>query len=155
MNEKFQPRNRITILAGIVILIGTISRLIYWQTYPLKWKLHAVFNPIEFGTINYISDFSGYAPTRLPFFDVFSAGFYIFFSPLVGVKALSIFNLVISIASLFFFYFAVSRLFNRKLGLFSTIMYSLYPKSSQLAAVGFPEASSIGFISFCFYVFRL
>jgi hypothetical protein len=142
-------------LAGIVILLGIFSRLFYWQTYPLKWKLHAVFNPIEFSTVGYISDFIGYAPTRLPFFDVFSAIFYVVFSPLFGTRALSVFNLTISIVSLVFFYLAVSKLFSREVGLFSTIIYSLYPKSSQLAAVGFPEASSIGFIAISLYILSI
>jgi 4-amino-4-deoxy-L-arabinose transferase-like glycosyltransferase len=140
-------------LVFAVVSTGVIFRIVYWLTYPPKWKLFAVFTPIyQVSPIRYMSDFTGYATTRLPFFDVLSAVFYLPMGPILGVRALSVFNMSITILSIPVFYLAISRLFNRRIGSSATILYSLYPKFVQLTATGFPEAASVAAISFSLFI---
>lgn len=132
---------------------GVGVRLLFWVIYPEIWKLTAVFNVFEQGLIPYTADFTSYKPSRMPFFDAFSAVFYPFLSPLVGVKSLVVFNLVVAFVAIPAFYFAVSKLFSERIAIPATILFALYPKYIVLTSSGLPEAASISFLALMLYAY--
>jgi hypothetical protein len=137
----------------LITFLGILTRIIYWAIYPLNWKLHASFNVFEMGVIPYLSNFSGYKPGRMPFFDAFSAAFYLPFSNLLGAKALVVFNIFVTSAAIPIFYFAVKRLFSSNIAIPATILFALYPKYIVLTSTGLPEAASVSFLVLGLYAF--
>jgi hypothetical protein len=136
---------------AVIVLLGTFARLAYWYIYPPVWKLYAVYNVFELPLLAYISDFQGYSPWRMPFYDVFAAAVYLPMSEFIGYHALPVFNVIVSIISLPFLYLATKNIYNRRIALFALTLYALYPKGLVLAGIGLPEASGIGFVVFAFY----
>jgi hypothetical protein len=153
VDNRFNRLNDISSSLLLITSFGIVARIIYWAAYPLNWKLHAVFNVFELGTVTYLSNFSGYKPGRMPFFDAFSAIFYVPFSQLVGVKALVVFNLVITFAAIPAFYIATSRLFSSNVATPATLLFALYPKYIVLTSTGLPEAAAVSFLALALYGF--
>lgn len=137
----------------LLVILGSIIRIIYWSIYPPIYKLHAVFTPLDGSPIAYASDFQSYIAVRMPFYDILSSVFYLPFAELFGVKALSVFAVVITIVSLPVFYLVVKSLFDSQIATYSLILYALYPKFAVLAGQGFPEAASVAFVIFSLYAF--
>lgn len=144
-------RDRLFQAALALIVAGVVLRIAFWWLYPPIYKLHAVFTPLEMSALVYLSDFESYMAVRMPFYDVLAAAFYVPTAWLFGVKATKIFALVVSAASLPFFYGAVARLFDRRVGLGALVLFALYPKMLVLTGQGFPEAASAGFIAVSLY----
>lgn len=145
-----QDRLRVPLL---LILLGSITRITYWNTYPPIYKLHAVFTPIDGSPLAYASNFQSYIAVRMPFYDIISSVFYLPFAELLGVKALSAFAVIITIISLPIFYLVVKSLFNDGIATYALILYALYPKFAVLSGQGFPEAASVAFVIFSVYAF--
>lgn len=128
-----------------VIGIGIILRLIFWGIHPPNWRLHAVFTPRSSSIFDYVKDFQGYKPGRLPFFDVLSAFVYLPLRPLVGAKALSGLAVISSIGSLPLFYGAARRLFDRDVALYGLVLFAVHPQTLVLASEGYPEIAGTAF----------
>jgi cytochrome b len=142
-HEEINDTHKRLVIA--VIGIGIILRLIFWGIHPPNWRLHAIFTPLNTSVFEYIKDFQGYKPGRLPFFDVLSAFVYFLLHPLLGAKALSAFAVVSSVASLPLFYGATRRLFNRDVALYSLVLFAVHPQTLVLASEGYPEIASTAF----------
>nr|WP_192498378.1 glycosyltransferase family 39 protein [Halorussus halophilus] len=82
----------------------------------------------------------------MPFYDLFSALFYVPTSPFLGVRAVTVFSLIVSCVSVLVFYPAARRFFDERAALYATTLYALYPKLLVLTAKGYPEASAVGII---------
>lgn len=147
----WQSKSTIQQTAILLIGFGIFIRVAAWGILPPIWKIHAVFNPLDMPVVSYINNFEGYKPSRMPFFDVFSAGLYILFSNILGYKALSLFTLLISCLSLPIFYSAVRRLFTEQVALPGLALFVLYPKFLFLTGRGMPEAVAAGFIAISLY----
>jgi hypothetical protein len=128
-----------------VISIGIILRLIFWGIHPPNWRLHAVFTLFDTSIFDYVKDFEGYKPGRLPFFSVLSAFVYLPLRPLVGAKALSGLAVISSIGSLPLFYGAARRLFNRDVALYGLVLFAVHPQTLVLASEGYPEIAGTAF----------
>lgn len=128
-----------------VIGIGIILRLIFWGVHPPNWRLHAVFTPLNIPIFDYVKDFQGYKPGRLPFFDVLSAFVYLPLRPLVGAKALSGLAVISSIGSLPLFYGAARRLFDRDVALYGLVLFAVHPQALVLASEGYPGIAGTAF----------
>lgn len=154
LNRTFsfwQSKSTIQQTAILFIGLGVLIRVAAWGILPPTWKIHAVFNPLDMPVFDYISNFEGYKPSRMPFFDVFSAGLYIVFDNILGYKALTLFTLSISCLSLPIFYSAVRRLFTEQVALPALTLFALYPKFLFLIGRGMPEAVAAGFIAISLY----
>lgn len=134
-----------------LFLIGFLFELTFWYISPPNWRLSAVYYPLNFDPIWYISDFSGYKHSRMPFFDVISMTSWFLLSGVLEQKSLTVFNLVVSVVSLPLFYTAVSRLFNDDIATYSLVFYLLYPKRIVINSLGMPEAASVSLLVFALY----
>lgn len=128
-----------------VIGVGIVLRLIFWGIHPPNWRLHAVFTPLNTSVFDYVKNFQGYKPGRLPFFDVLSAVVYLPLRPLVGAKGLSGLAVLSSIGSLPLFYGAARRLFNRDVALYGLVLFAVHPQTLVLASEGYPEIAGTAF----------
>lgn len=79
-----------TRLVSLILVGGVMLRIAAWGILPPIWKLHAVFNPLDLPVTSYVADFRGYKPSRVPFFDVFSAWVYVPFRGVLGFRALTL-----------------------------------------------------------------
>lgn len=140
MNRLFSRR------ALAIILLGLIARIVIFWIYPPSWKLHAAFNVETLGVLKYISNFQGYKPSRMPFFDVFALAFYYPLSGVLGAKALSTFNMVVSVLSIPFFYLTAKKYITEVGAVFALTIFALYPKLIVMSVTGLPEVASVGFV---------
>lgn len=134
-----------------ITALGVLVRIAYWVIHPPVWKTNAAFNVFELGLLSYVADFAGYKPSRMPFFDAFSAFSYAVFSPLFGVKALPLFDLLLSVVAIPVFYLAVRSLFDDRVAVPASLLFALYPKLVTLTSRGMPEAASISFVALSLY----
>lgn len=134
-----------------ILLLGIAVRVGFWKTYLPIWKNHAAFNVLNGELVAYIGDFVGYVPGRLPFYDVVAAGFYVVSNGILGIRSLSFSTLVLSCLSIPLFFAAISRFYDRKVALFSTVLYAFYPKFVVFSAIGMPDAAALSFLAFTLY----
>lgn len=137
--------------AWALIWLGIGLRVLYWHLYPPIWKLHAVFNLYQVSVLEYVSNFQGYKPDRMPFFDVVSALFHYLFGGVLGVASLTLFSVLIACLSLFAFYLAAEHLFDATVATYALALFALYPKYLVLSARGMPEAASAAVVVFTVY----
>lgn len=138
-------------LAKAIIVVGIFARLLIWSIYPPSWKAHAHLYPMHVGFVQYASDFTSYVPGRLPFVNILSYVFFELTEPLLGVRGLATFTVLVSIVSLPFFYEGVRRLFEARAATFGLLLYALYPKLIVMAGRGMAEAATTAFIVFTLY----
>jgi hypothetical protein len=138
---------------GALLTAGILVRLVLWAVFPPIWKTVSVFTSLSMPVFEYVGNFKGYYPLRMPFFDVLSAAFYVPLSGLLGIKALTLFSVVISCLSLPAFYGGVRRLLNRDIAFYGTVLFALYPKYVVLSVRGMPEAASVAFLVFALYAY--
>jgi hypothetical protein len=143
--EKLDLRQLDTI--EYIIAVGIAVRLISWEVFPLAWKIYAAFNPLRMSVFKYVADFEGYYPLRMPFFDVLSAAFYPIFEPLVGIKAIAGFNVLISCISLVIFVRVCQHIFSSRISTVGAVaFYAFYPKIIVMSGRGLAEVASVAFI---------
>lgn len=142
-------------LALWIIGIGIAVRLGYWLIWPVVWKVFPAFLALEEGWIAYLIDFQGYTSERMPFFNVINSIIFLVAGGALGIKALTLFNVVISCLSLPLFHRAITRYFDEDVALASLTLFAFYPKYVVMSARGMPEAASVGFIAaMLFYLAR-
>lgn len=129
-----------------VVLFGISLRIVFWKTLYPVWKLFATFLVFRIKLVEYLGNFQSYKPSRSPFYDAFSAIFYVPTAPVLDIRAITVFALVVSCFSVIGFYIATRRLFDRQVALSATLLYSLYPKLLVLVGMGYPEAVSVGIL---------
>lgn len=136
---------------GALLTAGILVRLGLWVVFPPIWKTVSVFAPLSMPVFEYIANFEGYYPLRMPFFDVLSAAFYVPLSGVLGIKALTLFSVLVSCLSLPAFYGGVRRLLNRDIAFYGTVLFALYPKYVVMSVRGMSEAASVAFLAFALY----
>jgi hypothetical protein len=134
-----------------VVLLAVSVRVVFWGTYLPIWKNHAAFNVLRGDVLTYLSDFVGYVPGRLPFYDVLVAAFYILSNDVLGIRSLSFATLVLSVLSVPLFFAAVTWFFDRRVALFSTVFYGFYPKFVVFTAIGMPDAAAVSLLVVALY----
>lgn len=133
-------------LPSLIIFFGVSLRVIFWKAlYPI-WKHFATFVVFELPLLQYVGNFEGYKPSRSPFYDVFSAILYIPTDPILGIRAVTVFSLLVSVLSVPAMFIVARRLFDYRVAVFSTIFYAFYPKLLVLTGQGFPEAAGTGIL---------
>lgn len=134
-----------------VIALAILLRVLSWWVLPPIWKLHAVFNPLGMPVTEYVSNFESYKPSRMPFFDVLSAGVYVPVRKLLGYRGLTLFTLLSCCCAVPAFYGAARRLLEKRIALYALILFALYPKQLFLVGRGLPESVSVACIVFSLY----
>lgn len=150
-NRFYDPVRQTSGLVIAVIALAILLRVLAWWVLPPIWKLHAVFNPVEMPVIEYVSDFESYKPSRMPFFDVFSAGVYVPVRDLLGYRGLTLFTLLSSCFAVPAFYAAACRLLGRRVAIYGLVLFAFYPKQLFLVGRGLPESVSVACIVFSLY----
>jgi hypothetical protein len=141
-------RSPSSVLVGAILLAGAVLRIVHWQLFFPIWKHFSVFTMVEIPVLEYLGNFQSYSAVRMPFYDAFAGAFYVLTRGFLGVRALTVFSLVVVLVSLPVFYVAVRGLFDRRIAVFALVFYALYPKFVVLTAMGFPEAPSVAFVVF-------
>lgn len=140
-----------TRLVGAVILLGVVFRIALWQLLFPIWKHFAAFTIYETSIIEYLGNFESYSAVRMPFYDVFALAVYLPTVDLFGVRAFSLYSVLVVIASLPAFYVATRDFLSTRVAVPALVLYAIYPKFAVLTAFGFPEASSVAYVSFSLY----
>ncbi|QZP37088.1 glycosyltransferase family 39 protein [Halobaculum magnesiiphilum] len=97
--------------------------------------------------VKYVADFEGYYPLRMPFFDVLSAAAYPVFQPFIGIKAIAVFNVLISCVSLIIFVRVCQRIFSSQISIIGAVaFYAFYPKIIVMSGRGLAEVASVAFV---------
>ncbi|UTF52738.1 ArnT family glycosyltransferase [Natronosalvus rutilus] len=136
----------------LAIVIGGIAvRIIFWLLYPPIWKSYSVFIPLRGSALSYMAGFQSYHPLRMPFYDVAAAVFFLPTEGLLGIKAVTLFSLIVSCVGVVAFNLGARKLFSDRIGLYATVMFAFYPKFVIMTARGIPEAAAISIIGCMFY----
>lgn len=96
--------------------------------------------------LQYLGNFQGYKAIRSPFYDLFSAIFYLPTAPFLGVRATTIFSLLVGCVSVPALFILVNRSYGEYPAILSTLLYAFYPKLLVLTGQGYPEAVSTGIV---------
>lgn len=137
-------------VVGLVVA-GALLRVVFWRLNLPIWKHFAAFTFFEQPPLVYLGNFQSYSAVRMPFYDLFALAGHFVADPIIGVRALTLFSLLVSIVSIPAFYLGVRRLLNAQVALFALVPYALYPKFLVLVGLGFPEASSVAFVALALY----
>lgn len=133
-------------LLSIIVFFGVSLRIVFWATLFPIWKHFGTFLIFKLPLLQYLGDFQGYKPSRSPFYDLFSAVLYLPTNSILGIRAVTIFSLLVSVLAVPAMFIVARRLFNHEVAVFATIFYALYPKLLVLTGRGFPEAAATGIV---------
>ena len=134
-----------------IIFTAAALRVGFWLIHIPPSKVYFIFNPQVVETTSYLLSFESSHPIRMPYYDVIANWFYIAFEGLLGIRAIGLFALLVSIVSLPFFYIGVRNIFNRPIALLALCFLSFYPKLFILTAEAMPEVASASFAAMSLY----